>query len=50
LKKERAMFDESKRNIPETPKRSAGCTEKLERMNKTLRHEEADRVPISDFF
>ena len=23
---------------------------KLERMNKTLRHEEADRVPISDFF
>ena len=23
---------------------------KLERMNKTLRHEEADRVPVSDFF
>jgi hypothetical protein len=23
---------------------------KLDRMNKTLRHEEADRVPISDFF
>lgn len=30
--------------------RSANCVKKLERMNKTLRHEEADRVPISDFF
>jgi hypothetical protein len=31
-------------------KRYAECLRKLERMNKTLRHEEADRVPISDFF
>ena len=31
-------------------KRSANCLAKLERMNKTLRHEEADRVPVSDFF
>ena len=30
--------------------RSANCLRKLERMNKTLRHEEADRVPVSDFF
>jgi uroporphyrinogen decarboxylase len=30
--------------------RSASCLQKLERMNRTLRHEEADRVPISDFF
>jgi uroporphyrinogen decarboxylase len=30
--------------------RTQKCLEKLERMNKTLRHEEADRVPISDFF
>jgi uroporphyrinogen decarboxylase len=30
--------------------RTQKCREKLERMNKTLRHEEADRVPISDFF
>jgi len=30
--------------------RSANCLAKLERMNKTLRHEEADRVPVSDFF
>ncbi len=30
--------------------RSANCLAKLDRMNKTLRHEEADRVPISDFF
>ena len=31
-------------------KRSDNCLRKLERMKKTLRHEEADRVPISDFF
>jgi len=30
--------------------RKANCRAKLERMNKTLRHEEADRVPISDTF
>ncbi|MEI6143315.1 MAG: uroporphyrinogen decarboxylase family protein [Mariniphaga sp.] len=30
--------------------RSANCLAKLERMNKALRHEEPDRVPISDFF
>jgi len=30
--------------------RTAGCLRKLERVNKTLRHVEADRVPISDFF
>jgi uroporphyrinogen decarboxylase len=30
--------------------RTAKCHAKLERMNKALRHEEPDRVPISDFF
>ena len=30
--------------------RTANCLRKLERMNKTLRHQEADRVPVSDFF
>ncbi len=30
--------------------RTSNCLAKLERMSKTLRHEEADRVPISDFF
>lgn len=30
--------------------RTANCLTKLDRMNRTLRHEEADRVPISDFF
>ena len=30
--------------------RTANCLRKLERMNKALRHEEPDRVPISDFF
>ncbi len=31
-------------------KRTEKCLQKLERMNATLRHEEADRVPVSDFF
>jgi hypothetical protein len=31
-------------------KRSEKCLSKLERINKALRHEEPDRVPISDFF
>jgi uroporphyrinogen decarboxylase len=30
--------------------RSQSCIAKLERMGKALRHEEPDRVPISDFF
>lgn len=30
--------------------RTAGCLAKLDRMNKALRQEEPDRVPISDFF
>ena len=30
--------------------RTSNCLAKLERMNKALRHEEPDRVPISDFF
>ncbi|MCF6357492.1 MAG: hypothetical protein L3J54_06765 [Draconibacterium sp.] len=30
--------------------RSKTCLAKLERMQKILRHEESDRVPISDFF
>ena len=30
--------------------RTPNCLAKLERMNKTLKHQEADRVPISDFF
>ncbi len=33
-----------------TTVRTANCLAKLDRMNKTLRHEEADRVPISDFY
>jgi uroporphyrinogen decarboxylase len=32
------------------PDRTANCLAKVDRMNKTLRHQEADRVPISDFF
>ncbi len=30
--------------------RTENCLKKLERMNKALRHEEPDRVPVSDFF
>lgn len=30
--------------------RTDNCKAKLKRMNKTLRHEESDRVPVSDFF
>jgi len=30
--------------------RTSNCLAKLDRMNKALRHEEPDRVPISDFF
>ena len=30
--------------------RTPGCLAKLDRMNRTLRHQEADRVPVSDFF
>ena len=30
--------------------RTANCMAKLDRMNKALRHEEPDRIPISDFF
>jgi hypothetical protein len=31
-------------------RRTAACLAKLERLDKTLRHEEADRIPVSDFF
>src|ERR1035437_7491447 len=31
-------------------KRSTNCLSKLDRMRKTLLHQEADRVPVSDFF
>jgi len=30
--------------------RTQNCLDKLDRMNRTLRHQEPDRVPISDFF
>ncbi len=30
--------------------RTPGCLAKLDRMNRTLRHQEADRVPVSDSF
>jgi hypothetical protein len=30
--------------------RTPACLAKLDRINRTLRHQEADRVPVSDFF
>jgi len=39
------MFERSK-----TMQRTTNCLAKVERMKKALGHEEADRVPISDFF
>ena len=30
--------------------RTENCLNKLDRLNKALKHEEADRVPVSDFF
>jgi hypothetical protein len=35
---------------PDHPSRTEKTWRKLERMKKNLRHEEPDRVPISDFF
>ena len=37
-----------KASVPED--RKENTLRKLERMNRALRHEEPDRVPISDFF
>jgi hypothetical protein len=43
------MFDTMGRAV-ETVGRKENTLRKLERLNKALRHEEPDRVPISDFF
>lgn len=43
------MFETTGKSTASAP-RKANTLLKLERMNKTLRHEEADRVPISDCF
>lgn len=44
-----SMFDTIGKSTDQTD-RSENTLKKLERMNKALRHEEPDRVPISDFF
>ncbi len=44
-----SMFDTIGKSTDQTG-RSENTLKKLERMNKALRHEEPDRVPISDFF
>jgi uroporphyrinogen decarboxylase len=45
----KGMFDTAAKSVG-TAGRTENCRKKLERMNKALRHEEPDRVPISDFF
>ena len=44
-----SMFDTIGKTADPTG-RKENTLRKLERMNKALRHEEPDRVPISDFF
>jgi uroporphyrinogen decarboxylase len=44
-----SMFETAGSSAADTT-RKANTLRKLERMNKALRHEEPDRVPISDFF
>ena len=44
-----SMFDTPGKPADQTG-RKANTLRKLERMNKALRHQEPDRVPISDFF
>ena len=43
------MFDTTGRAGLDEP-RKENTLKKLERLNMALRHEEPDRVPISDFF
>ncbi len=45
-----SMFEVRSKSVQNDLKRTPNCLKKLERMNKTLRHEEADRIPVSDFF
>jgi hypothetical protein len=44
-----SMFETSGR-APGQSRRNASTQRKLERLRRTLRHEQPDRVPISDFF
>ena len=44
-----SMFDTTGKSSAQA-ERKPNTLKKLERMNKALRHEEPDRVPISDFF
>ncbi len=45
----KGMFDTAAKS-DHTAQRTENCLTKLQRMNQALRHEEPDRVPISDFF
>ncbi len=45
----KGMFDTAAKSDPTAP-RTENCLKKLQRLTQALRHEEPDRVPISDFF
>jgi uroporphyrinogen decarboxylase len=45
-----SMFDTAGKTTAPTGRRKPNTLRKLERLNKALRHEEPDRVPVSDFF
>ncbi len=44
-----SMFDTAGKTVEQTS-RGENTLRKLERMNRALRHQEPDRVPVSDFF
>ncbi len=45
-----SMFEVRSKTVGKKLERTPNCLKKLDRMNKTLRHEEADRIPVSDYF
>jgi len=45
-----SMFEVRSKEASTEIKRTPACLAKLDRMNKTLAHEEADRIPVGDFF
>jgi uroporphyrinogen decarboxylase len=45
-----SMFNTGTGEAASKLERTPECLAKLERVNKTLRHEEPDRIPVSDFF
>ncbi|MCK5153180.1 MAG: hypothetical protein KAQ93_02385, partial [Spirochaetales bacterium] len=45
-----SMFEVRSKSVDSELKRTPNCLKKLDRMNKTLHHKEADRIPVGDYF